>query len=447
MNEGTTLLSRQGRIFYAALLEALVQGMGTAKGYLFHHGPRTAVLSNLLGQRMGLSQKELGDLFFASVLADLGMIGLVEDAWENPVPELSAKARKEVALHPFRSAEAASAIPFLEGAEECIRHHHEWWDGSGYPEALQGEEIPLLARLLRLADSVMALGEPRPQRPALSPDAIREAVRAGAGREFDPDVAKLWLELEEARAIPPFREGIYREVRQSAIEALVPESVSASDNRILLDLFSSLIDAKDPYTGGHSRRVAALAAEVTLTLGLDRSAQERLRTAGYLHDLGKLSVPARILRKTSGLDEMEFSAIKEHAAAGALLLEDVPELRMYAPGARHHHERWDGNGYPERLSGERIPLMARVLAVCDAYDAMTSARAYRPAHLHSRALEEIRRGSGRQFAPREVEAFLSLREEVFADVTGLHADIPDPLLLQRNGRTWGRHRGSVSPGK
>ncbi len=436
MLEGATVLSRQGRVFYAALLEALVQGMGTAKGYLFHHGPRAAVLAGQLGREVGLSEKELGNLFFASVLADLGMIGLVEDAWENPVPVLPEHARREVESHPGRSAGAARAIPFLDGAEPCIRHHHEWWDGSGYPAALSGEEIPLLARLLRLADTVTALGEPRPHRPALSRDQIRRAVEGSAGREFDPELARIWLEMDARGALPPFREGIYREVRQGAIEGLVPEAVSAADNRVLLDLFASLIDAKDPYTGGHSRRVAALAAEVTAALGLDMMARERIRTAGYLHDLGKLSVPARILRKDAGLNDDERSMIQSHAAAGASLLEEVPELRLYAPGARHHHERWDGTGYPERLSGDRIPLMARVLAVCDAYDAMTSARAYRPAHGHERAMDELRRGAGNHFSPRVVEAFLSLPTSVFERVSEHDPPVRDPILVKGESRPW-----------
>jgi putative nucleotidyltransferase with HDIG domain len=422
-------ITEQGRHFYAALLEALVQGMGTAKGYLFLHGPRTAVLSHVMGSRLGLGDEELGHLFFSSVLADLGMIGLVEEEWETPVVRLAPRARAEVNSHPVRSAQATSAIPFLDGVESIIRYHHEWWDGSGYPEGLSGSEVPLLARIVRLADTVTALGEPRPQRSALSMEEIRIEVQRGAGREFDPELAQLWLDLDRANVLPSFKEDIYRELRNGAVEALVPEEVSATDNQILLNLFSTLIDAKDPYTGGHSRRVALLAGEVAEVLGMGDEFRERVETSGYLHDLGKLSVPGRILRKMGALEASERIWIESHTTAGAGLLEEVPVLRSYASGARHHHERWDGSGYPEGLSGQRIPRMARILAICDAYDAMTSARAYRSAHSHEFAEREILANAGTHFSPKEAEAFLSLPEETFRAIRGFDAEVRDSLIL------------------
>ncbi len=421
--------STQGRRhFYTALLEALIQGMGTAKGYLFHHGPRTAVLAHHLGARLGLGPKDQGHLFLSSVLADLGMIGLVEDAWENPVPELPPAARTEVEAHPARSAGAMRAIPFLEGAEPVIRHHHEWWDGSGYPDRLAGPDVPLLARIVRLADTITALGEQRPHRPALSSEMIRKEILSSAGTEFDPELVELWLEMEESGTLPPYQGGLFRDLRNGAVEALIPDEVTATDNQLLLDLFSTLIDAKDPYTGGHSRRVALLSGHVATVLGMDHDLTDRVQTSGYLHDLGKLTVPGRILRKTGGLGVEERRWIESHTTAGATLLEEVPVLRMYAPGCRHHHERWDGKGYPEGLSRDRIPLIARILSICDAYDAMTSARAYRPAHGHEFAIEEIRVSAGSHFAPREVEAFLSLPEQIFRAIqesVGRDADLLD----------------------
>jgi HD-GYP domain-containing protein (c-di-GMP phosphodiesterase class II) len=182
--------SKSGREFYAGLLEALTHVMGTAKGYLRDHGPMVAMLSTQLGTEMGLSRKDCAGLFFASVLSDMGMVGLAEDAWENPVPELSPEVRARVELHPERSEERVEQIPHLEGLAPLVRHHHEWWDGSGYPDALEGEAIPLGAQILRLADTVTALGQQRPHRPALGADAITEIIARGTGTEFGPDVAK-----------------------------------------------------------------------------------------------------------------------------------------------------------------------------------------------------------------------------------------------------------------
>jgi HD-GYP domain-containing protein (c-di-GMP phosphodiesterase class II) len=406
-------VSIQGRAFYQGLLEAMAQGMGSAKDYLVEHSPRAAVLAHVLGVRVGMDDQELAELFFGAVLADLGMIGLVEDAWERPVPVLPTRAREEVQSHPLRSAAGASAIPYLGGSERLIRHHHEWWDGSGYPFNLRGEEIPLGARILRLADTVTALGELRPQRPALSHAQIRETVRSGAGKEFDPKLAKLWLKLDAAGEVPPYRRGEYRELRSHAVEELVPPEVPVTSAGVLLELFSSLIDAKDPYTGGHSRRVARLAGAVMEALGHGKEIQTHARVAGYLHDLGKLSVPSRILRKPGRLAPEENERVREHARDGARLLEDIPALRAFAPACRYHHEHWDGGGYSEGISGEEIPLVARVLGICDSYDAMTSTRAYRPALTHATAIAEIEAYRGVQFGPTEADAFLGLSGGLF----------------------------------
>ena len=420
-------VSIEGRTFYQGLLEAMAQGMGSAKDYLVEHSPRSAVLAHALGARVGMNDHELAELFFGAVLADLGMIGLVEDAWEQPVLVLPTRARDEVQSHPLRSAAGARAIPYLGGSERLIRHHHEWWDGSGYPFNLHGEEIPLGARILRLADTVTALGEPRPQRPARSQEEIRETVRVGAGKEFDPKLAKLWLKLDAAGELQPYRRLEYGALRSRAVEALVPREVPVTSAGVLLELFSSLIDAKDPYTGGHSRRVARLAGTMMDVLGHGQDLQTHARVAGYLHDLGKLSVPSRILRKPDRLAPDENDRVREHARDGARLLEDIPALRAFAPACRYHHEHWDGGGYSEGIGGEDIPLVARVLGICDAYDAMTSTRAYRPALTHQTAITEIRTYRKIQFGPQESDAFLSLPSSLFESLES--DDVQDFDLL------------------
>ena len=426
MDRATAL---RGKDFYQGLFDALVLGMGAAKGYLFDHGPRVAVQAHLIGKRIGLDEHGLAEVFFGAVLADLGMIGLVEDEWEIPVPVLSAAARAEVNRHPQRSEFAASTIPLLDDIGRVIRHHHEWWDGSGYPEGLAGEDIPVGARVLRVADTVTALGEPRPHRPKRSEEDVVRIIIDGAGREFDPELARIWLALHESGDLPAVPSVLYRQIRQTAVETLIFKGDgSEPDGSILLELLASLIDAKDPYTGGHSRRVARLAEQVATVMGLDDEEREHARAAGYLHDLGKLAVPSRVLRKPDALDDSEFEQIRRHPNDGAELLRDIPVLEEFVGACRYHHERWDGRGYPDGISGERIPRDARILAVCDAYDAMTSARAYRCARSHEDALAEVREQSGGQFAPREAQAFLSLPRDLFDEMSRLRQENVDPLL-------------------
>jgi putative nucleotidyltransferase with HDIG domain len=191
----------------------------------------------------------------------------------------------------------------------------------------------------------------------------------------------------------------------------------------VLEILSTLIDAKDPYTAGHSRRVAILSVAVGNQLGFDEEMLETVWAAAYLHDLGKLSVPLRVLAKTTALDEDEREEVRLHTSVGASILERIPSLRHLSTGARYHHERWDGLGYPEGLRGDHIPLLAQVLAVCDAYDAMTSNRAYRPSRDHETAMEEIARGTCIHFGPRPAAAFLGLPDHLFQSIRRARAPI------------------------
>jgi putative nucleotidyltransferase with HDIG domain len=419
-----------GRAFYAGLLEALTEVMGSAKGYLREHGPMVAMLSTQIGSEMGLSKAECSELFFASVLSDMGMVGLAEDAWENPVPELPPEVRFRVECHPERSEARVQQIPHLSPLAPLVRHHHEWWDGSGYPDRLAADEIPLGAQIMRLADTVAALGQERPHRPPLSSDAIEEVVTSGSGTEFGPEVARCYLLLHRSGDVPGYEASAFRHKIMRAAEYLIPEEVSPLSSDQLLTIVANLIDAKDPYTGGHSRRVAALAVEVATQLGLGDHMKDTLWAGGYLHDLGKLAVPLRVLTKHGRLTEEEFDFIRAHPTDGAEILESIPSLRHLTTGARYHHERWDGSGYPEGISGDRIPMIARILAVCDSYDAMTSKRAYRDSRTHEDAMEEVERSSGAHFAPSVSEAFLSVPEDVFEAVQLNAAESMDPFVRE-----------------
>ena len=164
------------------------------------------------------------------------------------------------------------------------------------------------------------------------------------------------------------------------------------------------VDARDAYTGSHSERVAELAGRIARRLELDESQIELTRLAASLHDLGKLAIPEEILRKPSELNESERLVLQRHPQIGYRMLESLG-VEPIAEWVLHHHERWDGDGYPDRLRGDEIPLGARIIFVADAYDAMTSERVYRRPLSPREALEELERCSGSQFDPQIVEAF------------------------------------------
>jgi putative nucleotidyltransferase with HDIG domain len=181
----------------------------------------------------------------------------------------------------------------------------------------------------------------------------------------------------------------------------------------MLTSLSAAIEARDPYTRGHSLRVTALAEGVARWLGWTESRIETLRIGGALHDIGKLTVPASILSKPGPLTPDELDTIRTHPAAGARLIEPIHSVRPALPYVLHHHERWDGGGYPHGLHGSAIPVEARVLSVADAFDAMTSGRPYRDALSEPDALLEVERCAGSQFDPELARAFLTVWSDGF----------------------------------
>lgn len=184
---------------------------------------------------------------------------------------------------------------------------------------------------------------------------------------------------------------------------------------LLLSFVRSLVstlDAKDAYTRGHSERVALVARRIGAYLGLPEEDLRNIYLSGLLHDIGKIGVDDQVLRKPGQLTREEFEQIKRHPVIGYNILAGLRNLHAVLPGVRHHHEAFSGNGYPDGLKGEEIPLMARILAVADSYDAMISDRPYRGG-LKLEKLEEIlREGSGPQWDPRIVAAYFSIREEI-----------------------------------
>lgn len=181
--------------------------------------------------------------------------------------------------------------------------------------------------------------------------------------------------------------------------------------------FASMIDAKDAYTKGHSQRVAIYSREIARRMGLPEEEQERIFYIALLHDIGKIGVTDAILKKSAKLTYDEFNQVKEHTSMGGDILKDFDAIEGIEQGARYHHERYDGKGYMEGLSGEDIPLVARIIGVADAFDAMSSNRCYRNAFGMNHILDELRECSGKQFDPYIVPHMLGMVDCGFAPIS------------------------------
>ena len=249
------------------------------------------------------------------------------------------------------------------------------------------------------------------------------------GSQSDARSASLCLPLvvkERVIGVLNLSEHLGGDFRDDEIElavTLAAQAAAAIENAQLYDdleeqfvhsirVIANAIDARDPYTRGHSERVALLSRMMGELLGLEESECDRLYNAGLLHDVGKIGIRDDILLKQGKLTDDEFHVMQSHPVKSAEILYPVKQLRGLLPGLRHHHERYSSAGYPDGLHEEDIPLMARIIGVADTYDAMTSSRPYRQALPRRVALEELLKNSGLQFDPRCVTAFMTLVGEV-----------------------------------
>lgn len=195
----------------------------------------------------------------------------------------------------------------------------------------------------------------------------------------------------------------YKELEQGSLEAM--EALNAT------------VEAKDPYTAGHSERVRRVALAIGRELHLSPKRLGILATAALFHDVGKIGVPDEILTKPGKLTPAEFEMLSRHAARGAEIVGNLSRLNHAVPIVRHHHERWDGGGYPDGLRGTSIPVEAAIIAVADAWDAITTSRPYRGARTAEHALAQIEGGRGTQFSPAVVDAFLGFAHDHLHEIT------------------------------
>lgn len=233
-----------------------------------------------------------------------------------------------------------------------------------------------------------------------------ECLRQGAcdfiSKPFTPEVLR--TRIERVLELESYRRDLQGRLRAqtAALENVILQTITTIANTL---------DAKDKYTKGHSTRVADYATAIASRRNWPKEECEDLHRVALLHDVGKIGVPDAVLKKESALTDEEFDIIKTHTEIGANILKDINTVRHVSLGARFHHEWYNGRGYPQGLKGEEIPEVARIIAIADAYDAMTSDRCYRPNLGAHEACNRLKLGSGVQFDPTLVDVFVQILEE------------------------------------
>ena len=228
-------------------------------------------------------------------------------------------------------------------------------------------------------------------------------------KPFVPEV--LLLRVRHTVELVRLQTDLTREVMIKAEEVIAQHKRLERMLMQTVTALSDTIDAKDPYTNGHSARVADYSREIARRAGFSGEMQNDIYVIGLLHDVGKIGVPDAIINKPTKLTDDEYSVIKNHPILGEKILKNITEFPKLLIGARWHHERFDGRGYPDGISGEEIPVEARIIAVADAYDAMSSKRSYRDALSQDIIREEVEKGSGAQFDPKYADIMLDMINE------------------------------------
>ena len=429
-------------VLLSEVIGALSYALDLTEGEPPGHAQRSCLIGMRLAQELRLDSDARSDLFYALLLKDAGctanaarmsaLFGADDHElkrtakrtdWARKLPaflwSVRAVAPKETPRTKLerllaikdegevtrslmlarcdRGAEIARMIGLSDGTAEAIRTLDEHWDGHGQPRWLLGEQIPMLGRILCLAQTV-------------------EIFHARAGLEDAYGVAQrragTWFDPELVQALNAFRkdDAFWASLAEPELELTrwEPEDqVMTLDDDGLLQIstaFAAIVDAKSPWTYFHSDRTSLIATNMGAALGLDTAELGDLRRVALLHDVGKLAVSNRILDKPDALTAAEFARVKEHPLFTRWVLERVSCFEPLAIVAAAHHERLDGTGYPRGLVAADLTMPMRLLAVADVYEALTATRPYRPALDEDQALETIRRDVPQRLDPDAYEA-------------------------------------------
>lgn len=228
-------------------------------------------------------------------------------------------------------------------------------------------------------------------------------------KPFVPEV--LLLRVRNSIELTRLKESLSNEVEKKTQEIIAQTEKLERLSMQIVKALSGAIDAKDTYTNGHSTRVAEYSREIARRAGFSKEEQNDIYMMGLLHDIGKIGIPDAIINKPSSLTDEEYKIIKNHPVVGSGILKNITELPKLQTGARWHHERYDGKGYPDGISGDEIPVEAQIIAVADSYDAMSSRRSYRTALPQQQIRSELLEGRGKQFSPKYADIMIEMIDE------------------------------------
>lgn len=434
LDDLATPLSRRPERLHALsasdLAIAFSLGLDLAEGKSPGHGQRVAYIATMLADAMALEGPQRAGVFFGGLLHDAGVTqagsdicrvaGVDEEILFGSSPLRSpddvsggrlfadaAAVSDAIHAHPQAGAEIVSALELPEEAVKAVASHHERWDGTGYPHGSSGDAIALEARILAAADAAEVLIG-RESNALTARRRFPAGIDEFAGTMLDPAIVTELLKLSRDDA---FWLGLYADDLPATLTALRGASDNRRSRRRVMrfaEVFADIADAKGGHTGGHARRTAESAEKLAEALELDGGHVEMVKIAALLHDIGLLGVPARIMSKPDILSISEMQIMRQHPSNSELILEPLNGFEEIAYWIARHHERPDGRGYPDMLSGEEIPLESRILSVADVHSALTSERPHRGAISPKDAKQILLGAAGTQLDAEMARLFVTL---------------------------------------
>ena len=377
---------------------------------LHQHALRVGEGCVMIGQKIGMNPKILQRMYYAGILHDIGKIS-IEPQLLGKKEKLTDEEFEIIKQHSANGSKILSPLPGMSKLALWVRWHHENLDGSGYPDGLSKDEIPVEVQVLSVIDCFDSLQTPRVDRDRYDQDEAFKIIERGKGKKFNPDILDLVMEMiEEKTFIPGKSSEEFLKLKDEFINVPLTQysGIYFEDEGIypILRIFAQVIDAKHHYTRGHSTRVSIVSKYIAEEIGLPPEDIVRADVAGLLHDAGKVSVPTEILDKPGRPTREEWGKIKGHPGRSFDILSRITMLKDIAEIASSHHERYDGKGYPKGLKGDEIPIIAQIIAIADTYDAITSTRSYREGQPFELAYKITRENLGTQFNPDIGKTFL-----------------------------------------
>lgn len=458
----------------AEILSALSFALDLTEDAVPGHALRSCLIGMRIAYKVGLDEATLRDLYYALLLKDVGcssnaarmcqIIGGGDDRavkagvkledwtkphqprlsalrllWNNVSPNGSALTKtlqilkigmaqhannaEMIALRCDRGASIVRKMGLGNNAANGVRSLDEHWDGSGYPQRLCGNDIPLLARIACLAQHLDVFASEQ------SPSNAVSTMHERSGSWFDPELVSIAHSLHKDGSLWLHCWSPDKQTVLNAVMDIAPgdtRNLSAAGLDQICEAFAEVVDAKSPFTFQHSMGVTDVAKAVAQTMGMSQERVQFVYRAALLHDLGKLRVPNSILDKQGKPTEDEWHVIQEHPMLTRQILQRVASFYDLAAVAGAHHEKLDGSGYPDHLTGPEVPIEARILAVADIYSALTEDRPYREGSSREAALKIMERDVPYKLESQCFDALIAATE---TKATLVSSPVSDPVLV------------------